>query len=347
MTGRLLHSNAQANALLSIADGSDILAQFHLLMTECIGQGCSDTGFTVATREGVGHSEITSDVNSVAGRVRLDTLRVCPIQLADFRGFVGYLGLSLPQPAPGPTPPYQANFADVAAALAHELNQPLTAVASYAAAASASYRDESVTARQLSRELIDKAALQARRAGEIARRMRDLSQYETASRAVFDLRDIVAESVDMVLASRPEQRSCTTLSLAPAAAPVRVDRVAIAQIVVNLVRNALEAMDASGAHPASLRVAVGRATGAGGGMELRISDTGVGLPDNFAFCGLALRQQRSRKTGGLGLGLMISQRIAAHHGGRITIAPGEGGVGTVAVLSLPAAPCQPDAPAAP
>lgn len=227
---------------------------------------------------------------------------------------------------------------EMGAALAHELNQPLTAVMLYLQAVGrthakavdahsngeiAAHFDETV------RSILDKALREAERAGNIIRRMRDFVEKREPERHLVDLNPLVEDAVELTLLGyRPGTR--VVRNLRDRLPPVLVDAVQIQQIVVNLVRNALEAV--RGGDHARIWIETQAKDGT---IRFSVRDSGPGVPGD-ALPNL-FKAFASTKRTGLGLGLAISRTIAQNHGGDLTVDPGGNGRGACFSLVLPSA----------
>ena len=218
---------------------------------------------------------------------------------------------------------------EMGAALAHELNQPLTALLLYLQAVERSSAKQSAgqPLSQTALSILQKAINEAERASGIVQRMRHFVEKRDPVRHLLDLNPLVTEAIDLtLLASRPGTK--ITRTLAQGLPPVAVDAVQIQQVVVNLVRNAIDA--AKGADAPDVRVATGLGHDA---VLMTVEDNGPGIPaesmpDLFkAFS--------SSKGSGLGLGLAISRTIAQTHGGDLKVDPGGNGRGACFTLQLP------------
>jgi len=220
---------------------------------------------------------------------------------------------------------------EMGAALAHELNQPLTAVMLYLQAIKRA--DDGDPGRgilsETARLIFEKALKEAERAGNIIQRMRYFVEKREPKRRFLDLNPLVDEAVELTLLGSPPGAQIAR-SLTPGLPRVAVDPVQIQQVVVNLLRNALDAVSISPAPDVqvSTRMRDDR-------VELTVADNGPGispeaLPNLFkAFA--------SSKGNGLGLGLAISRTIAQTHGGDLTVDPGGHGRGACFTLHLPRA----------
>jgi two-component system sensor kinase FixL len=218
---------------------------------------------------------------------------------------------------------------EMGAALAHELNQPLTALMLYLQAAERVNFREPEAARLSPQVLgiLEKAVSEAERAGAIIQRIRQFVEKQESVRQLLDLNPLIDDAVELTLLGHPQGiRICR--EFASDLPRVMGDPIQIQQLVVNLVRNAIEAVNGRAA--ADVRI-VTRSTA--GAVELAVSDTGPGiaaerLPDLFkAFA--------SSSTTSMGLGLAIAKTIAQNHGGELTADPGGDGRGACFTLTLP------------
>jgi two-component system sensor kinase FixL len=209
--------------------------------------------------------------------------------------------------------------------LAHELNQPLTAIMNYIKAARRTVEavEDPRVARAL--ELVDKAAAQTQRAGQIIRRLRDFVEKGETHRRLEDINATVAEAVALGLAGGGDVER--RFDYAPGLADVMIDRIQIQQVVLNLVRNAVEAM--AGCARRELRIATALVDGM---VEITVADTGPGLPPEILD--RLFQPFVTTKENGMGIGLSLCRTIADAHGGELTAATGEQG-GAVFRIRLP------------
>ena len=199
----------------------------------------------------------------------------------------------------------------LAAALAHELNQPLAAITNYMGAAQ-ELVDGDISDPEMLRDAVSSAAEQALRAAEIVRRLRDFIARGETVRRVESLRKLVREASALALLGSGKNEIEVRVALEPAADLVFVDAIHVQQILFNLIRNALEAMET--APIKRLEILSSRMTG--GMVELSISDSGSGLsPDVLANL---FEPFRTTKSSGMGLGLSICRTLVEAQGGRIS-----------------------------
>ena len=189
------------------------------------------------------------------------------------------------------------------------------------------------------------AAEQARRAGQIVRRLRDFVARGEADPRLESLPRLVEEAAALALLGAKERGVAVALRVDPGLPPVLADRIQVQQVLFNLMRNALEAMDDGGAPagagdgagaPSRRRELVVAAAAAGPDMvEVAVADTGPGLTPKVA--GRLFEPFVSTKPGGMGVGLSICRTIVEAHGGRLWAEPNPGG-GAVFRFTLPTAP---------
>lgn len=217
----------------------------------------------------------------------------------------------------------------LASSLAHELNQPLTAVATYCESAR-DLLDGDPDAETLGmvKEALDEAAQQAIRAGQIVRRLRDFMSTGETERRIESLQRLINEANALALVGSREHGIDVQLGLDPAADVVLVDRIQIQQVLVNLIRNAIDAMMESDARSLSLRT---RRDGENF-VEVIIEDTGSGISD--AVAPQLFQPFVTSKDNGMGIGLSICRTIVEAHGGRIWFEPGSNG-GTAFHFTVP------------
>jgi PAS domain S-box-containing protein len=227
---------------------------------------------------------------------------------------------------------------EMASTLAHELNQPLTAVASAVNAARRMLASspDCPAARADIREAMDLAAEQALRAGQILRRLRDfVSRDGEVDKQVEDLAKLAEDAGALALAGAKERGVPIRFRFDPRLPPVLADRIQIQQVLLNLIRNALEAMQqevAGDKAPHRRELTVTAAATGPELVEVAVADIGPGLApevEGRLFCPFV-----STKPGGMGMGLSICRSIVEAHGGTIRADPNPVG-GTVFRFTLP------------
>jgi PAS domain S-box-containing protein len=216
----------------------------------------------------------------------------------------------------------------MAAALAHELNQPLTAVVSYIGGCRRLLRAEVIDAEgaQRLREVMDLANAQALRAGEVIRRTREFFGTGQTRRTVEDAATVIREASTLAIAAAKHNGIAIRADIGPAG-HILVDKVQIQQVIVNLVRNGIEAMEDSPRKELAIALVARPDT-----IVLRVADTGPGISDEMS--GRLFKPFSSTKSHGMGIGLSVCREIVEAHEGRIWTEPGEDG-GAVFCFSLP------------
>jgi two-component system sensor kinase FixL len=219
----------------------------------------------------------------------------------------------------------------LASSLAHELNQPLTAIASYSEGlADLLAADLDAEKVELARETLKEVASEAVRAGEIVRRMRDFMSHGQTEHKVENLPQLVTEANALALVGSREHGIDVQVRLDPNASEVFVDRVQIQQVLLNLIRNAIEAMMDSPVR--SLNVS--SSAGPGGLVTVGVEDTGSGISETVAP--QLFQPFVTSKQNGMGIGLSICRTIVEAHGGRIWSEPARD-QGTIFRFTLPSA----------
>lgn len=219
---------------------------------------------------------------------------------------------------------------EMGAAIAHELNQPLTAVLLYLQSVSRKTRTDG-SLDPLILEVIDKAVREAERAGEIIQRMRQLVEKKAPERQAIEVSDLVGTCLEMAELGSGEGASYMQADIEPGLPALKADPVQIRQILINLLRNAREAVaDKVGREVVlSVRRNADR-------LEFRVTDNGPGVPEELVD-GL-FRAFTGAKHKGVGLGLAISRSIAQNHGGDLRLETGQGESGASFLLTLPLDP---------
>jgi len=217
----------------------------------------------------------------------------------------------------------------LASSLAHELNQPLTAIASYCQGA-ADLLEGKPDAEQLelAREALRDTAEQALRAGQIVRRMRDFLSHGETEHRIESLSRIISEANALALVGSREHGIDVQVRLDPLADVVFVDRIQIQQVLFNLIRNAIEAMLES----AVRSLCISTLTGPEGFVTVEIEDSGSGISESVAS--QLFQPFVTSKSTGMGIGLSICRTIIEAHGGRIWFEAGADS-GTTFLFTLP------------
>ena len=218
---------------------------------------------------------------------------------------------------------------EMASALAHELNQPLSAISNYMKGSRRLLADSTDVNAPKIEAALDRAAEQAIRAGDIIRRLRNFVAREASEKHVESLSKLIEEAGALGLTGAREQGLYYASSSIPTYDQVLADRVQIQQVLVNLFRNALEAM-ASSPHR---ELIVTNTKAADDMIEIAVSDTGHGLGDD-TLANLFQPFFTTKETG-MGVGLSISRTIIETHGGRMWAETNQSG-GATFRFTLPA-----------
>ena len=206
-----------------------------------------------------------------------------------------------------------ATIGEMAAGVAHELNQPLTAIANYAQACDRLLSRPGASLDEI-RTALREIAGQAVRAGDILRRLRSLAQSQPMRRERADLNAAVEGIRDLILADVRVHRARVQFELAAGLPLVPIDTLQIQHVILNLVRNGLEAPAVPGVETRELVLRTRLASD--GDVEIAVLDNGPGLSPQ------ALERMFdpffSTKPEGTGLGLAISNTVVRTHGGALT-----------------------------
>jgi len=222
-----------------------------------------------------------------------------------------------------------SDMGQMASALAHELNQPLTAVTNWMIAARRTLKVRVPDAPAAITEFMDKAISEAERAGEIIRRLRSFVERGETERDAEDINKVVEEAAALAMVGAKESGVRARFDFAAKLPPVWIDKIQVQQVVMNLVRNAIEAMSESPRRMLTLSTSLAD----DGMIEVSIVDTGPGLPADVAA--RLFQPFTTTKDKGMGLGLSISRSIIDNMGGRLHARPNPDG-GLIFVFSLPA-----------
>ena len=218
---------------------------------------------------------------------------------------------------------------EMASALAHELNQPLSAIANYMKGSRRLLQNSEDERATLLRDAMDKAADQALRAGQIIRRLRDFVARGESERRVEDLKKLIEEASALALVGAKDRGIRVRFEFDPAIDFVLADKVQVQQVLLNLMRNAIEAMEES----EKRELVVATTSVADKMVEISVADTGSGIAPEINA--QLFQPFVTTKRQGMGVGLSISRTIIEAHGGSIAPRPNPGG-GTIFCFTLPA-----------
>jgi len=224
-----------------------------------------------------------------------------------------------------------ATVGELTAQVAHEVNQPLAAIVNFADGLVLRLREE-VIDRAAMRDVAAQIASEGRRAAEVIRRLRDFARKGAIQAEATDVNGLVQDVVRLCESDAQRQGIAIHLQLDPQSITICLDRIQIQQVVMNLLRNGLDAVSHVGARERAVML---RTRGDTDGVLLSVRDGGIGLPPG------AVEQVFdaffTTKPDGLGIGLAISRSIVEAHGGRVWAERNPSG-GTTFHVSLPSAP---------
>jgi C4-dicarboxylate-specific signal transduction histidine kinase len=221
---------------------------------------------------------------------------------------------------------------ELSASIAHEINQPLAAVVTNGEAG-LRWLNREVPNIDAVRTSLEKMIANARRASGVIARLRALTRRAETECADLDVNDVVSETLLLVQREIAERKADLAVDLDPGDPHVLGDRVQLQQVIINLVMNALQAMETADG-PRDLRIATRREAIDGDRVIIEVSDSGVGFdPDKAPSLFDAFY---TTKPEGMGMGLSISRSIVEAHDGQISTSPNEPRGATFSVR-LPAA----------
>jgi two-component system sensor kinase FixL len=207
-----------------------------------------------------------------------------------------------------------ATVGEMSAGIAHELNQPLTAVANYAQACDRLLALPDPDIAEI-REALRQITAQAVRAGDIIRRLRTLARSDVVQRELTDVSVLVTELRELIQLDAKTHGVSYELHLTPELPQVEVDRAQVQQVVINLVRNAIEALSGTENTGRGSQVSISTRLSPQRDVEIAVCDNGPGLQQSVIarlfdpFC--------TTKPNGTGLGLAISRTIIKSHQGSL------------------------------
>nr|WP_280923387.1 PAS domain S-box protein [Rhizobium halophytocola] len=216
---------------------------------------------------------------------------------------------------------------EMASSLAHELNQPLAAIASYAAGSLNILRNDGNPATVI--PAIEKLSAQTERAGQIIRRIQDFVRKRDPKFEEVDLASVIAETAAFLATDTSAAKALVTVDAGGEMAPVRADRILLEQLMLNLMRNGIEAMTGTGTGQPQLEVELRSLPGV---QVIEIRDRGTGISDTVAE--RLFQPFVTSKAEGMGMGLSICRTIVELHRGRLEHRPNPGG-GTIFSVILP------------
>jgi two-component system sensor kinase FixL len=220
---------------------------------------------------------------------------------------------------------------EMASTLAHELNQPLSSISNYVQGSVRLLDKAEGETIAVLRGALSEAAKQALRAGEIIRHLRDFVTRGQTERQPHDIRTLIEEAGALALMGSRELGVRSKFEFDSNDDPVLVDRVQIQQVLINVMRNAVEAMRDSERRELRVRTSNPEAHQ----LSVSIADTGPGIAEEIAA--QLFQPFVTTKAGGMGIGLSISRRIIESHGGQLRVERNEAG-GATFTFTLPTLP---------
>jgi two-component system sensor kinase FixL len=219
---------------------------------------------------------------------------------------------------------------EMASTLAHELNQPLTAIATYLNGCRRLLERGGEANMAMLRDGVERAGEQALRAGQIIRHLREFVARGETERRLESLPKLVEEASALALIGARESGVRVAFAFDPECTTVIADKVQVQQVLLNLIRNAMEAM----AETTQRDLHITTAPAADGLIQVSVADSGSGIsPD---ILGQLFRPFVTSKAQGMGVGLSVSRTIIEAHGGRLWAEPNPAG-GTIFFFTLRAA----------
>ena len=219
----------------------------------------------------------------------------------------------------------------VVSSLAHEVNQPLAAIMNYLHVAQQMVENLPDGGAKPVAGVLSKVEAQTRRAADIVKRLRAFIERREVERKPENIATLIEESLALAIVAHAGGGPRVRLSIAPGIPDVLVDRVQIQQVIVNLVRNAMDAMTDAPRRELTIAAAVVD----GESVRVAVSDTGAGIAPEMAdrlFAAFV-----TTKPEGMGVGLSICRAIVEGHGGSISFGPNADG-GTTFAFTLPLDP---------
>lgn len=265
-------------------------------------------------------------------------LAVGEIQLADRRMFAGFIRDASARYAAEQSVHELRNellhvsrlseMGEMASALAHELNQPLTAIINYLEACSRLVKRADQSDSDQTSSLMQKASDQAHRAGQIIQQLRKFVTKGETERTLEPINPAVLEAAQLAMVGTPQHDIVTAFDMAPGLPDVMIDRVQIQQVVMNLVRNAADALT----HVERRELTVRTWAKESAAVQIDVIDSGPGLAKEVVE--RLFQPFVTTKPGGIGIGLSICKSIVDAHAGKLWVSGNPKG-GTIFHLSLP------------
>jgi signal transduction histidine kinase len=219
---------------------------------------------------------------------------------------------------------------EMASGIAHEVNQPLTAIATYTQVSLNLMKAESPDFAKLA-EVIYKTQQQALRAGQIIRRMREFVKSNTKQSLIVDLNELIQDAASLCLPELRLNNVVLTYQLQNSLPLINVDKIQIEQVIINLIRNSADALESCPENQQK-KISIDSLLTLNNRIEVRIKDNGLGIPED--------QQQKilmpfyTTKVEGMGMGLSICNSIIEAHDGHLKF-NSKVGKGTTFYFTLP------------
>ncbi len=202
---------------------------------------------------------------------------------------------------------------EMASTLAHELNQPLSAISNYVHGCARLLEDIDEEIAVKMRDALQETAKQSLRAGQIIKHLREFVSKGETEKAPHNIRHLVEEAAALALVGSRDKGVRTLFELASGPEIVMVDSIQIQQVLINIMRNAVEAM----MHSKTRELIIRTQAELGDQVAVLIEDSGPGISDEIA--GELFKPFVTTKSEGMGIGLSICKRIIEAHGGDLTV----------------------------
>ncbi|MEQ1902022.1 MAG: PAS domain S-box protein [Devosia sp.] len=217
---------------------------------------------------------------------------------------------------------------EMASTLAHELNQPLSAIANYVQGCLRLLDQTGEAQVEKLRGALSETAKQALRAGEIIRHLREFVTRGDTEKHPEDIKELIEEAGALALVGSREHNIRSHFDFGSGSGLILADRVQLQQVLINLMRNAMEAMKDSPKRELTIRTRpIGDSI-----LSVDVADTGPGISEEIA--GRLFQPFVTTKASGMGIGLAISKRIIESHGGELVVRRNEAG-GATFTFTLP------------
>jgi PAS domain S-box-containing protein len=209
-----------------------------------------------------------------------------------------------------------STLGEMAAGIAHEINQPLTAIATFADGCARLVHSGRGDSAVLT-DALNKISGQARRAAEVIRRLRNMVRQGAQEKEIVDINDLVTEVIKLLSTDTRTQSIRIQTKMSDTLAPVEIDKIQIQQVLLNLLRNAVDALESP--EDEHMSIAVVTADNQKGEVTVSVVDSGDGVPANAVD--KLFSPFFTTKRSGMGIGLSICQSIVQAHGGRLWYTP--------------------------